>query len=282
MRDLNAAAEDRLVGIVRSLLQAPITAGEISFEYLPGGYSNENYRFSYQHSDYVLRVPNRPRPFIDRLLESQIYRDAPPGISFPRLVALDADSGNMLTFYEPGDLLADAPPSLAALADYLKSFHAALPESARVYDPFELSRVYLSLCDVTEKFSRLADRTWQPANTGTCHNDLNPWNIIQSAPERWVTLDWEWYGVNDPLFDLVTLHEGLTLAHSSFDERSLNELVGRWAEAPVEESRLEQCLTAFWLREYSWARAERQQGNDREEIQNQIEAAADRLEALST
>ena len=282
MRDLDAEEEGRLIGIVRTLLQQPIEPGEIAFEYLPGGYSNENYRFSYQRSDYVLRVPNRPRPFIDRVLENQIYRDAPPGISFPGLVALDADSGNMLTFYEPGDLLADAPPSLAALAGYLRSFHAALPESSRVYDPLELSRIYLSQCDAPGKFSRLADRTWQPTVTSTCHNDLNPWNIIQSAPERWVTLDWEWYGNNDPLFDLVSLHEGLTLAHSSFDERSLNELVTRWAEAQVEESRLERCLTAFWLREYAWARAERQQGNDREEIQIQIEAAADRLEALST
>lgn len=280
--NLDSTSEKRLVEIIRSLLNRPIMTGEIVFDYLPGGYSNDNYRFDYQASTYVLRVPNHPRPFVDRSLELAFYQQSAVRIPVPELIALDTDTGNMLTRYEPGDLLADSAPNLDAIVDYMNSFHAALPTSARAYDPLALSRVYLSAGGPPGNITRLADITWQPSNTMTCHNDLNPWNVIQSAPGRWITLDWEWFGNNDPLFDLVTLHEGLTLTHTAFGEESLNELATRWAGGLVAGSRLEQCLIAFWLREYAWAWAERQRGRKSVEIQEQIEAASDRLKAFST
>ena len=31
------------------------------------------------------------------------------------------------------------------------------------------------------------------------------------TPDGWKTLDWEFFGLNDPLFDLVALHQGLEL-----------------------------------------------------------------------
>ena len=40
--------------------------------------------------------------------------------------------------------------------------------------------------------------------------DLNPWNVIVTEA-RWETIDWEFVGNHDPLFDLITLHQGLNL-----------------------------------------------------------------------
>lgn len=278
----NSESDVRLIRRIESLLDQPVTAEEIVFDYLPGGYSNENYRFSCQGSTFVLRIPNRPRPFVDRTLELAFYQQTLTGLSIPELIALDPDSGCMLTRYEPGDLLADSPPELGAIIQYFKPFHAALPDSSRDYDPLALSRAYLSVGGAPGSITRLSEHTWEPAIRTTCHNDLNPWNIIQTNPDRWVTLDWEWLGNNDPLFDLITLHEGLTLTHSEFDDQSLKTLVAGWSNETVTNARLEQCLTAFWLREFAWAWAERHHGNERQEIEDQIKAATDRLKALSS
>ena len=51
----------------------------------------------------------------------------------------------------------------------------------------------------------------------TTHNDLNPWNIL-CATDGWRTLDWEWVGTNDPLFDLVTLGLGVQVDHPTLVE----------------------------------------------------------------
>ena len=254
------------------------------FEFLSGGYSNDNYRFAYEGDEFVVRLPSRSRPFIDRRLERSFYEEhkGPPAI--PELIALDEATGNLLTRYVPGALLADAPPRLEHIADYLRSLHAALPESGRQYDPYALSREYLSSGNAPIPIRKLADGPWKPTRTTTCHNDLNPWNVIQTTPDRWVTLDWEWLGQNDPLFDLVTLHQGMDLAQysdrSGDTEDSLSTLVSLWQEETIDSGRLESCLVAFWLREFAWAWAERHHGNTRAEIEAQIDVAKEKLAAL--
>ena len=245
------------------------------FEFLSGGYSNDNYRFAYEENEYVIRLPARTRSFIDRGLERAFYDQHQGQFPIPELIAAEESTGNLLTRFVPGALLADAPPSLEAIADYLRALHLALPEADRQYDPYVLSREYLSAGDAPIPIRKLADGPWRPAHTVTCHNDLNPWNVIQNRPDHWVTLDWEWLGRNDPLFDLVTLHQGMDLPHES-----LSTLVSLWQDAPIEPGRLESCLTAFWLREFAWAWAERHHGNAREEIEAQIEVSKEKLAAL--
>ena len=225
-----------------------------AFEFLSGGYSNDNYRFAYEGDQYVVRLPSRVRSFIDRKLERAFYQQHQGPFAIPELIALDEITGNLITRYVPG---------------------ALLPDADRYYDPYALSRDYLAAGDAPISIRKLADGPWQPEQTVTCHNDLNPWNVIQSSSERWVTLDWEWLGLNDPLFDLVTLHQGMGLA-----DESLQSLVELWQEAPINQDRLEACLIAFWLREFAWAWAERHHGNTRQEIEEQIAVSKDKLAAL--
>jgi hypothetical protein len=63
-------------------------------------------------------------------------------------------------------------------------------------------------------------------------------------------------------------------------ESSLDILVSLWQDAPVQPGRLESCLIAFWLREFSWAWAERHHGNTRGEIEEQIQVSTEKLAAL--
>ncbi len=243
--------------------------------YLSGGYSNENYAFSYQDARYVLRLPNRRRPYVDRALELA-FLERQRSLRLPELVAFDTANGQMLTRFEPGPLLSDVEPDIPALADYLQMLHSALPPSGRRYDPVALAREFLSAGEYPSLIQTLLTNfSWPPTRLAGCHNDLNPWNVILPESGPWVTLDWEWHGDNDPLFDVVTLHQGLGL-----DDESLPDLAARWRGGAVGDQELQDCLMAFWLREYAWASAEQQHGNNRLEIAEQLRVSLDRLQAL--
>jgi len=272
---ISAGRTGALTRIVLSLVPH-WRAGEIgTFEYLSGGYSNENYRFRRGNDRFVLRVPERVRPFVDRELEAAFYRGR-YAIRTAELVAIDTAAGFLITRFEPGALLVDSEVSIAQIADYLKSLHTALPSSGRCYDPVRMAREYLAVGSVPDRIRRLADDLiWQPVQTAPCHNDLNPWNVIVPDAGSWVTLDWEWIGDNDPLFDLVTLHQGLALGGSS-----LPGLAAACHGHPVDDEHLRRCLIAFWLREYAWAHSELHHGNRRREIEAQLASAATHLSGL--
>ncbi len=249
--------------------------GISGFVYLEGGYSNANYRFEYGGERYVLRAPGTAPSFADRALEQRLYAGGCE--CMPEVIAFDARSGCMISRWVPGTLLADLRPGPEALVRYLRDLHDAIPDPGRVYDPLAQARANLDHASAPAWLERMAARAvWAPQRVTPCHNDLNPWNIIRTPDDRWVTLDWEWTGRNDPLFDLVTLHQGANLSLET-----LTEMAERYTGEPVAAGRLRGCLVAFWLRETSWALAELAAGNDRPEIREQARLGAGRLKSLS-
>lgn len=173
-------------------------------------------------------------------------------------------------------MLVDAPPDPERLVDYLRALHENLAPSERVYDPIARSRKNLATPGPnrsSQRVQRLISRaTWPQAALVACHNDFNPWNVIRTPDDEWVTLDWESHGSNDPLFDLVTMHQGLGL-----DDGLLHRLCETLIGTSVAPGRVEQVLVAFWVREYAWAFAQWQLGNVREELQAQMRLAEEKL-----
>ncbi len=255
-----------------------------SFAYLEGGYSNHNYRFDYCGRRYVLRLPvagSSESGFADRSLEAAFYAAARDNPALPEVIAYDARSGRMISRWHTGTLLGDAltagEPTLtpAELVDYLADLRRAVPPSSRTYDPLQLARRDLRLGTPDPAIVTLAGHIrWSPPALVASHNDLNPWNVIRAGARSWVTLDWEWHGNNDPLFDLVTLHQGLALSDAELPALA-ERLLG---QAPGDE-RLLRILQAFWLREYAWAHAALARGVDREEIVAQRDTALIMLRA---
>ncbi|XOV81688.1 MAG: phosphotransferase [bacterium] len=240
--------------------------------YLSGGYSNINYALDYQGKRYVLRIPQIAQPFVDRAHELAWYNTLPDDVGI-RPLALDLNTGAMITPWIPGKLLADDFPrcSLEQYVRYLQKLHSSLPDAHRRYDLEAISSAYwenetapVSLSNPPESLVR------------SCHNDLNPWNVIVTSA-GWVTLDWEFVGHNDPLFDLVALHHGLQLAQSAlplFAQLYLGK------PCPDLDERLHSVQTAYWLRELGWAHFQIKHGNHRAEIRAQLQMAEQALEAL--
>lgn len=233
--------------------------------YLEGGYSNDNYAFSQNGARFVLRIPRGQLTPESWQKELAWYGRLTTEVGV-QPIAFNADTGQMITPWVNGILLVDLwnkqqlnpQPSdsvITRLSQYLKTLHNQLPITENRYS-----------------------NSMEMASGGyiTCHNDLNPWNIIVADDDHWVTLDWEWVGLNDPIFDVVSLHQGLEL------NGGLLQLCQLYLGANTNNlySRLSKALQAYWKRQLTWAEKQIDGGNDRDEIITQRTTAAHKLNSL--
>ncbi|MCY3813203.1 MAG: phosphotransferase [Gammaproteobacteria bacterium] len=267
---------DKVLAVARQLLPAwPARAG-CRIEYLPGGYSNRNYRLDIGGTRYALRIVDGAKP---RARERQYLAIA----GAPDVVGYDPLTGHMLTRWIDGEILAASPPSPAEGGRYLAELHAEIPSGIRRYDyQAEIETLLADAVrpdpDVVSRFRELA---WSASEHRGCHNDLNPWNVIRGSRNaeagrtRFRTLDWEFAGDNDRLFDLVGLGHGL-----QWTPTQLAACAAAYAATPPGQTRplhatpmrLEDTVCAYRIREYAWAAAQIGAGNDRPEIVEQAMA----------
>ena len=86
--------------------------------------------------------------------------------------------------------------------------------------------------------------------------------------DRWYVFDWETAGNNDPLFDLVTMFEGLAWAASGALGNPGDTTANSPGRPPPSADRLRQFTLLFQLGSYAWAHAECCAGNERAELQH--------------
>ena len=261
--------------VLRQLMPAWVSYPLAGVEYLPGGYTNRNYRIEVDGNAYVLRIAqgNSPRPTERR------YLDIPAA---PDVVAYDARRGHLLTRWIEGRILAESPPTPEEAGQYLADLHGQIPTGLGTYDyRAEISAMFRQAASVDPQvLACFEDDHWVPRERRGCHNDLNPWNIVRvesgPAPNAFRTLDWESAGDNDPLFDVVGLCLGLGWGiDEATDGIAAYAMAGRTIAATT--SRLRQTFRAFLVREYAWAVAQVAIGNSRDEVRNQAIQSRDGL-----
>ena len=260
---------DRVTATILRLVPA-WDAGHIRcIAYLEGGYANENYWFEYGAEAFVLRLvrePATPRDAEMRYLENPVA---------PQVVSADPERGDMITRWIEGTLLAELPAGPAEMAIYLRELHETVPRGIRRYDPVSVVGDFLRDAPRSGTATRaLRSLDWSVERIAGCHNDLNPWNIIR-AGQSWRTLDWEFAGDNDPLFDLVGLAYGMECGEDGFD--ALVE--GYYPDRPSDR-RLVETRILYQLREHAWAVRQVHLGNTHSGVAAQVVSSEGELERL--
>ena len=260
---------ERVVETILRLMPAWRGEGIERIVYLEGGYANNNYRFQCGGEAFVVRIvrgPEMPRDAEMRFLELPMA---------PRVVAADPVRGDLITRWIEGTLLADAPAEPQEAASYLQELHGTVPRGIRRYDAVQVVRDYARQAPVSRVAATALRRLdWSVAEAAGCHNDLNPWNVIRCG-ESWRTLDWEFAGDNDPLFDLVGLGYGMAYGEDAFDAL----VAGYYADRPSDR-RLVETRILYQLREHAWAQCQIRAGNPRDPVAAQAVASDHELERL--
>ena len=270
-----ALSEKELRASIIKLIPEWTEESILGFKYLDGGFTNNNFVFQRRYRNviekYVLRSPISPQPLQNRAYELDLYQSLAANIS-PELIAFDTSSGAMITRYAEGELLIDCPPNYHEpdnLVGYIKSLHKVLPRTEKCYDLSSLMSAY-----VPEFNQRDFPEIGRLEQDVPCHNDLNPWNIIVN-PITWITLDWESFGLNDPVFDIVTLCVGLKST-----DKTLYDSVEQYC-GTLDPIRLFHNLLSFWLREWGWAKYQISRGNTKIGIIEQERSSHARIKELA-
>jgi thiamine kinase-like enzyme len=188
-----------------------------------GGLTNRNYKITLEDQRYVLRLAGAgTSDYIDRAAERHNARVAAAAGVSAEVLHFEVGSGTMLTRYIDDSLTMseDAFKDLARVERAAQAFarmHRFPQPFTGRFDVFAQIDEYLTLlrrnnAKIPEGYDALqkeADAARQvladrPAALAPCHNDPLAENFLD-APGRMFLVDWEYAGMNDPMWDLGDL-----------------------------------------------------------------------------
>ena len=253
---IDISTEEAIKVCVHSML--PNTRDVDEIEFLPGGWSNRNYRMRVDGKDVVLRLKSRipEKPEIERdFLACELA---------PALLAYDTTTGNMVTEWVEGELACNVPLEPVACATYLNELHTYIPRQVNYYDVYETIDTYFEDADVDSDILRIYhSKKWVPRNIQGCHNELNAWNVIVKE-DGFCTLDWESAGDNDPIFDLVGFCYGMR-----YSDEQVNACNNAY-QLPTDNEHLHLTRVIYQIREHAWAVDRIKRGSQMPEIHEQL------------
>jgi len=211
---------------------AEISPSAISAERL-GGLTNRVYRISNGQQRLIVRIPgDGTEAYINRAVELHNARAAArAGVSAPFLWA-DAETGVMITrciddaVTMTADLFARRAGAPARAGRALAALHRSGEAFEFRFELFAMIADYLALLD--EKQATLPDGyadvvaaaepikqllESHPAPPAPCHCDPLCENFLDDGKRLWI-VDWEYSGMNDPMWDLgdLSIEAGLDRA----------------------------------------------------------------------
>ena len=189
-----------------------------------GSLTNLSYKLTTSMETYVLRLPGKDTfDYIDRRAEEHNGRvTASLGVN-AEVLHFDAEDGTMLSRFIEGMPMNGGgferdPMAPARAALVLRRVHRLGPVFRSRFDVFSMIRGYLEIlyklqmpppedyCEVHRE-AQAVRRVLQasPVGLAPCHNDPWPGNFVKDSEGRLHLIDWEFSGMNDPIWDLADL-----------------------------------------------------------------------------
>ena len=216
-----------------------------------GGLTNLVFRIESGAGSYCLRVPGRGTDaYIDRRVEANNARAAAAAGVSPEVLHF-GDDGVMVTRFL-GDCITMTPESMrttpgvpARAAKSFRQLHGYQPGFAFRFELFSMIDDYLVLLDklgatlpegyhetVTEAQVVREALAAHPLPLAPCHCDPLCENLLDDGRRIWV-IDWEYSGMNDPMWDLGDLS-----VEAGFEERHDREMMEAYFEGPARPAEL--------------------------------------------
>lgn len=216
-----------------------------------GGLTNRVYRAG----DLCLRMPGKgTEEYIDRANEAVAAREAARAGVSPDIVHVDASSGVMVTRFLDGAHTMSpesfksrkgAPARAAQAFRRLHTSGAAFPFRFELFAMIDDYLKILSTKDVAlpdgyhdvvrEAETVRAALTANPLPIAACHCDPLCENFLDTGSRMWI-VDWEYSGMNDPMWDLGDLS-----VEAGFDREQEEEMLHAYfggAPSPSERGRV--------------------------------------------
>jgi thiamine kinase-like enzyme len=216
-----------------------------------GGLTNRVYRLG----DHCLRVPGKgTEEYIDRVNEAVAAREAAAAGVGPEVLHADPATGLMVTRFIDDAVTMDptlfrsrsgAPRRAAEAFSRLHRSGAAFPFRFELFSMIDGYLKVLSTKDVAlpdgyhdvvrEAGTVRAALDARPVELAPCHCDPLCENFLDTGKRMWI-VDWEYSGMNDPMWDLGDLS-----VEAAFDEDQDEEMMRAYfggAPSPVQRGRI--------------------------------------------
>ena len=216
-------------GVYAALARVPLFGNvpqrRLKIELLGGGLTNVSYKVTTGGAAYALRLAGEGTSgYIDRKAEEHNARVAAAAGVGAEVIFFDATDGTMVTRFVEGVSMnvgdgfgRDPGAPVRAAARALKRIHSLEKLFRSRFDVFAAIDGYLDLLrdcrtPLPEDYYEVGKRARavrlaleaSPAALVPCHNDPWPGNLLD-ADGRIYLIDWEYSGMNDPMWDLADL-----------------------------------------------------------------------------
>ncbi len=270
--------DDVYAALARVPFFADVRPEAIEFERLNGALTNVAYKVKVDGVAYVLRLAGSgTSDFIDRSSEEHnAWVTAEAGIS-AEVIHFDARDGTMLTRFiegvsmDAGEGFGRDPEAPARAARALGRVHRLGRVFRSRFDVFAAIDGYLDLlCErrtplpedyyAVGRKARAVRRALEayPAPLVPCHNDPWPGNLLD-AGGRIYLIDWEYSGMNDPMWDLADL--SVEAGFGPKQDRAMMEAYRGGTASPALYSRLEVYKAMSDLHWSLWGFVQQAKGN---------------------
>lgn len=216
-----------------------------------GGMTNKNYKVTIKEEEYVLRLPgngtekmiNRYEEKVNSTLASRlgidtelIYFNEETGVKIAKLIP-NAETLNPTT--------AKREDHMRLTTSVLKKLHQSGAEMENQFD------VFAKMVEYEQLLQEVNGKMYEPyeevkaqvialkreyemmdIQQTPCHNDLVAENFVKSGDDKIYLIDWEYGGMNDPIFDLAA--HALECDFSEEDEELFLRLYLESDEIPVD------------------------------------------------